>query len=330
MPLPAALLPAIIAGAGAAVGGIASAGINAASSRARAREANELNLAMWDKANAYNSASSVMARARAAGLNPQMAGLSAVGNPAASSPTLSSGDSLNLSNFGSDAVSAVSTAMQLEQMRANIDLTVQETRLKQQQADAYETGDYYGAQTQSLWSKVALQEANIERIGVDIDYRRAQTDKVFSDIMLQSQQMRNIDSQIGYRGVQSSALLANISRTKAMTLNILDQIDYRKVQREYTKSMIQVNAGRMTLMEAQERSLYAGINSSVINNYVNSMKYTQMVQGKGMYSGPLAPLLQIVYGVGNTFSSRSPHGNIQVPYPQSGLIPQSYNIRTKF
>lgn len=131
MPLP--LVPIIAAGSA-----LAQSGINAASARAQQKRANEFNLDMWNRQNAYNTPAEQMKRFKDAGLNPNLIyGQGNSGN-AGSAPQFERLAESGLSPINvSDATSVFSQMYdlrtknaQVDRLQAETENTKQETLLK--------------------------------------------------------------------------------------------------------------------------------------------------------------------------------------------------------
>lgn len=289
MPLPALAIAGIAAAAGtvaSTAGGLAGQGMNYRNSKRLAEYQNQLNIAQWERENAYNTPSAQMARLRAAGLNPHL--FAPGGNLAASSPTLTTAQAPDYSFLGEIGTKGVQTFMQglsISQMQANVEVTTQEARLKKLQADAYESGDYYGARSSAAWQGITESKARIDKISTDIAYRHEQARQIESQIFLYNKQAENYDSQIHLRSNQ--------------VVEILDRIDYRTVQEELIRSQMDVNSGRITLMDAQLQAIMKGMEHTDVQIRIGAEEWLQKHMGKGYSTGVLSPAVNFVYGIAN-------------------------------
>lgn len=138
-----AVLPALVV-AGLIAGGamVAGAGINAASQASANRQnrkiaeyQNQWNLSQWERENSYNTPSAMMARYKAAGLNPNV--VYNQSNTAAASPR-AQGYTHQAIDFGLDnmAQQALSVYMQAQQLDMAKQENAANVALRQAQADA--------------------------------------------------------------------------------------------------------------------------------------------------------------------------------------------------
>lgn len=117
-----ALNPTVVLGTLSAAGNVVSTAMNNKAQKKADQRANNYNLAMWNMQNEYNSPVNQMARYAAAGLNPNLIyGQGSSGNASAMphvqvTPRRYADPSASLSA----AVGLMSTAMQMEDARANI------------------------------------------------------------------------------------------------------------------------------------------------------------------------------------------------------------------
>lgn len=243
MPIPAALIPPIIAGGAS----LASSGLSAITAHNQQRKANAFNLDMWNRTNYFNSPANQMKRLQQAGLNPNL-----------------------IYGSGSANTGQASPAPQFEQLSEHgyrpVDISSALAPLQ-----AFADWKLKGAQQNKLESARDLDNANInlraiEAAGKVMDNTKSAINLKYADQMAQT---------------SLEALQANVEKTKIDTKfttdqNVRNEVLLRQNVMESaqrilaSKSGIELNNAqiRKVMADARVQEFFAGLADAGINPHL--------------------------------------------------------------